>query len=237
VWVAKREKSDFWIRLGAVLFYPLAALGKRTERGTEHIPAEGGVILAMNHVSHMDPVVDGVFVHHNKRVPRFMAKDSLFKVPLFGALLRGCGGIPVYRGTKDAKGSLRDAIAALENGKFVLIYPEGTITKDPTGWPMSGRTGAARLALETGAPVIPVARWGTQDIFNGYTKKFRPFPRKKISIIVGEPVDLARFLGKEVSTPLLREMTTEIMVRIRALVAEARGEEAPAEFYTPKRDG
>ena len=235
--MAKREKSDFWIRLGAVLFYPIAALGKRSEKGMEHIPAEGGVIFAMNHVSHLDPPVDGVFVHRNKRVPRFMAKDSLFKVPLFGTLLRGCGGIPVYRGTTDAKASLRDAIAAVDEGKFVVIYPEGTITKDPAGWPMTGRTGAARLALETGAPVIPVARWGTQDILNGYTKKFRPFPRKKITIIVGEPVDLARFQGKEVTTQLLREMTNEIMVRIRDLVAEARGEAAPAEFYKPKRDG
>jgi 1-acyl-sn-glycerol-3-phosphate acyltransferase len=232
--VAKREKSDFWIRLGAVLFYPISALGKHSEKGTEHIPAEGGVIFAMNHVSHLDPPIDGVFVHRNKRVPRFMAKDSLFKVFFFGKLLGGSGGIPVYRGTGDAKDSLRDAITALKEGKLVVIYPEGTITRDPDGWPMWPRTGVARLALEAGVPVIPAARWGTQDILNGYTKKFRPFPRKKIYTTVGEPMDLAEYRDQEVTTKLLREVTNDVMARVRDLLAEVRDEQAPEEFYKPR---
>jgi 1-acyl-sn-glycerol-3-phosphate acyltransferase len=216
------------------LFYPIAAMGKRIERGRERVPVTGGAILAMNHISHLDPVVDAVFVHRNKRVPRFMAKDSLFKVFFFGKLLGGSGGIPVYRGTGDAKDSLRDAITALKEGKLVVIYPEGTITRDPEGWPMWPRTGVARLALEAGVPVIPAARWGTQDILDGYTKKFRPWPRKKIYTTVGEPMDLAEYRDQEVTTKLLREVTNDVMARVRDLLAGIRDEPAPDESYKPR---
>ena len=231
--MARREKSGFWVLFTAVFFYPMAWLGKTTYLNRERLPEEGAALLVMNHISHLDPPVDAVFVHRNKRVPRFMAKDSLFRVPMFGRMLRGSGGIPVYRGSSEAKDSLRAAHEALREGKVVTIYPEGTITKDPTGWPMRARTGVARLALQNDVPVIPAARWGTNDILNGYTKKFRPFPRKKVVLLVGEPIDLSAYRQRPVTSALLREVTDLVMVRVRELLAEIRQEDAPAEFFRP----
>jgi len=235
--LGKREKGGFWVGAAAAVFYPLTYLAKQVYTGTEHLPREGAALLVMNHVSHLDPPNDAVFVHRNKRVPRFMAKDSLFKVPVFGKVLAGSGGIPVYRGSSEARDSLRAAHQTLQDGKVVLIYPEGTITKDPTGWPMRARTGVARLALENDVPVIPGARWGTNDIWNGYTKKFRPFPRKKVHTRLGAPVDLSAYRGQPITNQLLREVTDLLMAEVRELLAEIRDEQAPEEFFQPRGKG
>ncbi|HEX6355528.1 lysophospholipid acyltransferase family protein [Actinophytocola sp.] len=219
-----------------MIFYPIAWLGRTRVNGAENIRREGGVLLVMNHISHIDPPVDAVFVHRNGRVPRFLAKDSLFRMPVFKYLIGGAGSIPVYRGSASAGESLVAATEALRNGKLVVIYPEGTITRDPDGWPMRSRTGVARLALDCladGVPVVTVARWGTRDILNGYTKKFRPFPRKKITFEVSEPVDLSEFKGREVNNELLREVTDLLMGRVRDQLAGLRDEPAPSGFYVP----
>ena len=235
---ARFEKTGFWVWVTAVVFYPIAALGKNKWTGAEQIHREGGILLVMNHISHLDPPVDAVFVHRNGRVPRFLAKASLFKVPLFKYMIRGAGSIPVYRQSVGAADSLVAAREALQDGKLVVIYPEGTITKDPTGWPMRARTGVARLAmdcLEHDVPVLTAARWGTLDIFNAYTRKFRPFPRKKISIDVSPPVDLSEFRGRTVNNEVLREVTDFLMVRVRDQLAKLRGEPAPTDFFVPSR--
>jgi 1-acyl-sn-glycerol-3-phosphate acyltransferase len=231
--LARREKGGFWIGVVAVLFYPLSWMARFVQRGTERIPREGGVLLVMNHVSHYDPIVDAVFVHRNKRVPRILAKESVLRIPIFGWIARTVGTIPVYRGTAAARHSLTAAVAALDEGKMVLIYPEGTITKDPDGWPMYPRTGVARLALDSDVPVLPVARWGTKAILDGYTHKFRPLPRKPVHFVVGEPVDLSAYRGQEVTPALLREVTHLLMNRVVELVAEIRGEPAPKDFFRP----
>jgi 1-acyl-sn-glycerol-3-phosphate acyltransferase len=235
---ARIEKSGFWVGVTAVIFYPIAALGKMRTTGEENIQRPGGILLVMNHISHLDPPMDAVFVHRNGRVPRFLAKDSLFRVPLFKHMISGAGSIPVYRQSVGAADSLVAAKEALRNGKLVVIYPEGTITKEPTGWPMRSRTGVARLALdclEHDIPVLTAARWGTRDIFNSHTRRFRPFPRKKITFDVSPPVDLSGFRGRPKSNDLLREVTDLLMVRVRAQLAGLRGEEPPAEFYVPGR--
>ena len=232
------EKSGFWVWVTAVVFYPIAWLGKTRWNGAENIRREGGILLVMNHISHLDPPVDAVFVHRNGRVPRFLAKDSLFRVPVFKHMISGAGSIPVYRERANAGDSLVAAREALRNGKLVVIYPEGTITKDPEGWPMRSRTGVARLAmecLEHDIPVLTAARWGTRDILNAYTKKFRPFPRKKVTIDVSAPVDLSEFKGRDLDNELLREVTELLMTRVRAQLAELRGEEAPTEFHNPAK--
>jgi len=232
------EKSGFWVWVTAVIFYPIAWLGKTTPNGAENIRCEGGVLLVMNHISHLDPPVDAVFVHRNGRVPRFLAKDSLFRVPVFRHMISGAGSIPVYRASTAAGDSLVAAREALRNGKLVVIYPEGTITKDPDGWPMRSRSGVARLAmecLEHDIPVLTAARWGTRDILNGYTKKFRPFPRKKVTIDVSGPVDLSRFKGRDLDNDLLREVTEFLMARVREQLAVLRDEPAPTDFYNPAR--
>lgn len=228
--MARREKGGFWVGVAAVLFYPATAIGKRIYRGAEKVPRQGGALLVLNHVSHMDPAVDAVFVHRQKRVPRFLGKESLTRTPVFGKIFTGAGQIPVSRGSATAGDSLKAAHQALRDGKLVVIYPEGTITKDPDGWPKKGFTGAARLALVNDVPVIPIARWGTNHIFNGYTKKFTPFPRKTITHLVGDPIDLSAYRdGRTRSASKLRDVTELMMAEITTLLAEIRQEEPPAE--------
>jgi 1-acyl-sn-glycerol-3-phosphate acyltransferase len=231
----KREKGGSWIGLLAVFCYPLGRLLARARyEGEEHLPARGGVLLVGNHISHLDPVYSGLFVHKARRVPRFLAKHSLWSVPVFGAALAGSGQIPVYRDSADAQQSLRDATAALQAGRVVIIYPEGTITRDPRGWPMQSRTGVARLALdtlETDVPVLPIVHWGTNRVLDAYAKRFRPLPRKDVVVRCGTPIDLSAFRGRPVDGDLLREVTDRLMTDVRDLVAEVRGEPAPTEFY------
>jgi 1-acyl-sn-glycerol-3-phosphate acyltransferase len=236
--LARREKDGVWVKIAAAVFYPITWMAKRVTRGDERIPRTGGAILVFNHISHLDPVVDAVFVHRNRRVPRFLAKDSLFRIPVAGKIIGGAGTIPVYRGTTNASESLRAADQALSEGKIVCIYPEGTISKDPAGWPMRSFPGVARLALAHDVPVLPIARWGTSDILNGYTKTFRPFPRKTITTYVGEPVDVASFrTGQPPSNVTLVRVTELIMTEVRALLAEIRAEDAPKTFFNPKKAG
>lgn len=230
---ARIEKSGFWVLVTCLIFYPLAWLARVKPRGAERIRRDGPVLLVMNHVSHLDPPIDAVFVHRNGRVPRFLAKESLFRTPIFKYLISGAGSIPVHRRSIGAADSLQAAGAALREGKLVVIYPEGTITRDPDGWPMRAFTGVARLALQNDVPIIPAARWGTQAILNGYTKKFRPFPRKQVHIVVGEPMDLSAYRELPVTNQLLRDVTDLMMGRIRELLAEIRDEPAPTEFFRP----
>jgi 1-acyl-sn-glycerol-3-phosphate acyltransferase len=231
----RKEKGGPWIRMCAIVLYPLTGLLARRPISGPKPPRHGGVLLVMNHVSHLDPVFDAVLVHRNERVPRFLAKGSLWKVPVLGKILVGAGQIPVYRGTTDAKQSLRAANDALAAGKLLVIYPEGTITKDPDGWPMASRTGVARLALGNDVPVIPAARYGTREIYDGYNKKFRPFPRKTVTTVFGEPVDLSAYRDQPVTTQVLREVTDLLMNRVKELLVEARGRAAPEGFYQPGR--
>jgi 1-acyl-sn-glycerol-3-phosphate acyltransferase len=233
-----REKGGPWVWLAATFFYPLCrGLSRRENKGTERIPRQGGALLVMNHVSHIDPMFDAVFVHKLRRVPRFLAKESLFRPFLVRQVMYGSGQIPVYRGSADAKDSLRDANAALVDGKLVVIYPEGTITKQPEGWPMYARTGVARLALENDVPVLPVARWGTREILDGYHRKFRPFPRHDVTTVVGEPVDLSAYRGQPATTQVLREVTDLLMAEVVKLVAQVRGATPPSETFRPSAKG
>ncbi|WP_219417697.1 lysophospholipid acyltransferase family protein [Pseudonocardia nigra] len=228
----RREKGGFWIAFCAAFFYPIEWLvGRARYEGKENIPATGGALLVGNHVSHLDPIFSGLVVHRARRVPRFLAKHSLWKVPVLGSALRGSQQIPVYRDSADAQQSLRDGTRALQEGKVVVIYPEGTITRDPDGWPMLSRTGVARLALTAEVPVVPFVHWGTREVLDGYNKKFRPLPRKTITVRCGEPVDMSAYRGRPVDAALLREVTDLLMVRVRELLAEVRSEPAPDDFF------
>jgi 1-acyl-sn-glycerol-3-phosphate acyltransferase len=218
-----REKGGFWVGLFASVFYPVSWLvARRTARGREHIPSEGGALLVLNHPSYLDPAIDAVLVHERGRVPRFFTKNTLWNVPLLGRVLDGAGQIPVFRRSANAGDSLRGAHAALRAGKLVVIYPEGTLTADPDGWPLDARTGVARLALANDVPVIPAARWGTREILDTGRRRFRPFPRKPVTMLVGEPMDLSAYRDREVDGELLREVTEVIMARVRELLKEIR---------------
>jgi 1-acyl-sn-glycerol-3-phosphate acyltransferase len=227
-----REKGGFWVWLTAVVFYPLTWLLSRWRvEGMERIPRTGPVLVVANHVSYLDPVYSAVFVHRARRTPRFLAKDSLWRVPIFGSIMAGSGQIPVYRDSADAQQSLRAGVQALAEDKLVLIYPEGTITRDPAGWPMHSRTGVARLALAADVPVLPMVHWGTLQVYDHYGKKFKPLPRKEIVVRCGEPIDMSAYRGRPIDAALLREVTDFLMGEVRELLAEVRQQPAPSAFY------
>jgi 1-acyl-sn-glycerol-3-phosphate acyltransferase len=212
-----------WRFVWLVLYYPVSGLFRLTYRHMERIPQQGPMIIVTNHVSHIDPFLVSKFLLDAARTPRFLAKESIFDVPAVGWGMRVMGHIPVKRGTADARQSLAAAVAALENGGVIVLHPEGTVTRDPDGWPMNGKTGAARLAsLVPDVPVIPVAQWGVQQQFDLYTKKVKLIPRPKHTISVGEPIDLSAFRDRDPNTKMLREMTDTIMRRLRSDVADRR---------------
>jgi 1-acyl-sn-glycerol-3-phosphate acyltransferase len=228
----RRGPIGFWLGLAVVVLYPLISLlFKIRWRGREHIPASGGVLIVVNHVSYVDPLVFARFVWDAGRIPRFLAKDGLFRVFFVRSVLSGAGQIPVSRGTADAQQSLQRAVEALEDGEAVCIYPEGTVTRDPDFWPMVGHTGVARLALSSDAPVIPVAQWGPQHAVDVYRKRYRLLPRKTVQCLAGPPVDLSAYRDRPLSADLLREVTDVIMRAIRDQLAELRGETPPADFF------
>lgn len=201
----------------------LMVLTRRDWQGQEKLP-DGGFVLAPNHLSHLDPFLISHFIVDQGIPPRFLAKDTLMSVPVVGRILRGAEQIPVYRSTAGAVESLSAAIAAVEAGSVVAIYPEGTITRDPAAWPMTGRTGAVRVALATGRPLVPVMQWGPQRILWPYTKKVRLFPRATIHVRVGDPLDLSDLAGREITEDLLRESTNRLMDALTAMMSEVRGE-------------
>ncbi|MGD9482131.1 lysophospholipid acyltransferase family protein [Streptomyces sp. TRM70308] len=233
-----RRKIGFWYRLAAVIAKPaLLTFFKRDWRGVEHIPREGGFIVAVNHNSYLDPLSYAHYQYNTGRVPRFLAKNSLFGSGFVGAVMRGTGQIPVYRESTDAVGAFRAAVEAVNQGECVAFYPEGTLTRDPDLWPMEGKTGAARVALLTRAPVIPVAQWGAHEAVPPYarSRRVRLFPRKTLRVQAGPPVDLSRFYGKELTSEVLRGATDTIMDAVTAQLAEVRGEPAPAERYDQRK--
>ena len=212
-------------------------LTKRRWIDGEKIPAHGGVVLASNHVSHIDPLTFAHFVYAYGRLVRFLAKAGVFKVPVVGWIVRSAKQIPVYRLTSDASQAFTAAVQAVREGECVVVYPEGTITRDPDLWPMTGKTGAARIALSSGVPVIPIAQWGANDILAPYGKRPRLFPRKTISMKAGDPVPLDDLRGEAPTPAVLREATTRIMDAITALLEDLRGEQAPAVRFDPKLMG
>jgi 1-acyl-sn-glycerol-3-phosphate acyltransferase len=230
-----RRRMGFWYRLAALLLRrPLLLLTKQDWRGTEHLPRSGGVVACTNHVSHFDPLTFAHFVHDNGRMPRFLGKEGLFRVPVVGTILRGAGQIPVYRESSTAAKAFSAAVEAVQHGECVVIYPEATLTRDPDMWPMKGKTGAARVALLTGAPAIPIAQWGPQEVLPPYTKRIRLFPRKTMRMIAGPPVDLSEFAGRDLDADVLHEVTEKIMSAIAELLGEIRGEQPPAVRFDPR---
>lgn len=215
----------------------VTALTKRDWRGADHIPADGGCVLAVNHVSEFDPVPFGHFVYDNGRLPRYLGKAEVFGVPVLGRILRSAGQIPVYRKSDDATKAFSAAVDAVRRGEAVVVYPEGTLSRDPGLWPMVGKTGAARIALTTGCPVIPCAQWGPQELLPPYARKPRLFPRKLMRVTAGAPVDLTDIAARDITNESLRDATARIMAAITTLLEEIRGEVAPLVRFDPRVAG
>jgi 1-acyl-sn-glycerol-3-phosphate acyltransferase len=219
-----------------VVIYPTASLlfTLRYRHG-DRIPPTGPVLLVANHVSILDPLACARLVFDNGRLPHFLAKQSVFK-GFAGTLLRSAGQIPVLRFSAEAHGALDAAKADLDAGNVVVIYPEGSVTRDPDWWPMQARTGVARLALTTDAVVLPVAQWGPHRVHDYHRKKLTLRFRAPADYLVGEPVDLSAQraevrAGRPLSVELLRETTDLIMSRVRDQLGELRGETPPSTFH------
>ncbi|CAB4729474.1 unannotated protein [freshwater metagenome] len=206
-------------------------------RGGKHIPVSGGCLLVVNHISHVDPLTAAHLVYDHGRLPRYLAKSGLFRGRFMRFFMTAAGQIPVERLSSNATGAFSAAVAAVRAGELVVVYPEGTITRDPGGWPMTGKSGAARIALETGCPVLPVGQWGAQELLAPYAKRPDLFPRKKITMIVGEPLDLADLAAQEHTPAVVAEATSRIMSAITSLVEQVRGETAPTERFDMRAAG
>lgn len=229
-----------WVYRGIVhlarMVLPL--LVRRHWSGQEKIPS-GGALLVANHISNFDVIVLGEYTVWAGRWPRFLGKAEIWRVPVLGWVARQCEQIPVLRDSATAKDSLVHAQEALERGKLVTMYPEGTITRDPDGWPMTARTGAARLALTTGVPVIPVGQTGSEKVLGGRYLEWRrlfSLRRRPVHVVAGDPVDLSRFAtgGQEPDKDTLEAASVAIMDAVTALVEDLRGESAPADRWDPR---
>lgn len=188
--------------------------------GADNIPGHGPAILAVNHIAYLDPFAAAYVVDHRKRRPRFLAKSELFQDKKIAWVLEGCRQIEVRRGTATAPMALDKALDALARGEIVVVFPEGTITNDPDLNPMTPKTGAARLALESGAPLLPCAVWGTQNIWpKGYAKHWRP--RQLVLVRVGPPLDVS---GDPRSRAAWAEVGEKLMSAISNLLSGLRND-------------
>ncbi len=157
--------------------------------GMEHMPRRGPAIIAFNHIAYLDPLAAAYIVDRAHRRPRFLAKSELLEDKRIAWILRGAKQIPVKRGSATAPMALDNALDALDRGEVIVIFPEGTITTDPDLNPMEPKTGLARLALASKAPVIPAAVWGTANIWpKGYDKHWKPL--QDICVAIGPEISL-----------------------------------------------
>ncbi len=215
----------------------MLALTRRDWVGGENIPATGGCVVVVNHLSHVDPLTTAHLLHDHGRIPRYLAKSGLFANRGLGFFLRSAGQIPVERLSRNAAGAYDAAVAAVRAGECVVVYPEGTITRDPDLWPMTGKSGAARIALETGCPVVPVGQWGPQHLLAPYARRPHLVPRTVVHAAVGRPVDLSDLASRPITTQTIALATERIMDAISVLVGGLRGEEPPEQRYDLARSG
>jgi len=184
---AERRGFAWWLSI--LVCKPFLLVLRRPDwRGVDHVPRDGGAVLAANHVSHIDPLLVAEMILALGRVPRFLAKDSLFAVPVVGRWFRAAGHVEVDRSA--GRAGYESAVHAVSGGRLVLVYPEGSITKRKDGLPMAMKSGAVRIALASSAPLIPVAQWGAQEILPPYSGRLRLGWRRPVSLVVGPPVPL-----------------------------------------------
>ncbi|MBO4210820.1 lysophospholipid acyltransferase family protein, partial [Micromonospora echinofusca] len=187
----------------------------------------GPLILAANHISPFDPIVLAAACHTRGVAPRIMATGGLFRAPLLGTAMRHCGHIRVDRGTAGVAQALTDAATAVTAGSVVLVYPEGRIGLDPGMWPERGKTGTARLAFASGAPVVPVAQWGSHEVLPYSAPQgmlpalLRAFVRRPtVRVHFGPPVDVtgvqpAGAGAARRATDLIVDALTDTLVPLR----------------------
>lgn len=267
-WVPKRRRrSEVWIRLvamntnwhrpglrGTLLYSVLAILlggvasllcrmrlaGKR-EQG--RLPG-GPLIVVANHTSFADGILLALACRRMGRSARLLATAGVFDAPIIGSVMRRLGFIPVKRGTEQAKDALGAAAAALEAGEVVAMFPEGRITHAPGHWPERARTGAVRLALETGTPIVPIAINGAHRVV-GRRRGFalvRSLGRSlvrlpAVNLLVGQPMDVQQLVNGDAARPSeaeVRRLSDLMMAQLINQVEELRGERAEHEYGAPR---
>jgi 1-acyl-sn-glycerol-3-phosphate acyltransferase len=187
--------------------------------GLANVPSEGAVLVAANHVSHFDPLAHAFFLEKAGRRPRFLAKSELYRNPLLRTVLRGARQIAVRRGSGDPA-PVEEAILSLREDEVVVVYPEGTVTKNPDFTPMYAKTGIARLTLASGVPVLPLAVWGSHLVESRGRKNFRPGIH--IWVKAGVPRDFSEHEDDQEDPETLRKVTDAVMSEVALLVDDLR---------------
>jgi 1-acyl-sn-glycerol-3-phosphate acyltransferase len=221
----------FWRAVQAVARAVLPATCRL--RVTGDVPDElrnGPLILAGNHIATFDPIIFTAASRVRRVSARMMATGGLFRAPIVGPLMRAAGHIPVDRGRDTIANAVPDAAEALQAGSVIFIYPEGRIGLDPAMWPERAKTGLARLALATGATVVPVAIWGTHEViaYHGWPAMIRTLVRSMIRrpvvrVHFGPPVDLSDLRYGAVGHA--QKATDRIMDAITTALAPLRRDE------------
>lgn len=211
-----------WFQAVRWILFPLMRIWFRWRfEGLERIPASGPAIIACNHASYLDPPANAYAVVRAHRRPRFLAKRELFASPGIRWVMRGTHQIPVARGSAEQAASLAAAEAALAGGELVVVYPEGTVTKRDDGLPMEGKTGTVRLALATGAPIIPMVSWGSAPVW----QKSGPGslrPGRPVWIRVGAPIHLSERGVSMSDRDAVQALTAELMAVLTEEVIAVR---------------
>jgi 1-acyl-sn-glycerol-3-phosphate acyltransferase len=215
------RKPEPWFHFAAGVLRPLVGFwfNWRLE-GLEHIPEEGPLLLACNHISYFDPLAHGYMLLKAHRRPRFLTKSELYGNPFMRRLLEGAHQIRVERGTGSQE-PLERARRALKDGEAVVIYPEATITRNPDSTPMQGKTGIARLALASEVPVLPIAVWGSRHVWQRDGARSLKFGRP-IWLKAGVPMDFSEYEGRRDDPQTLRTVTDAIMDELTRLVNDLR---------------
>lgn len=222
----------------AALLCRLQVRAPEPARTTQRLPG-GPLIVVANHTSFADGILLALACRRMGRSARLLATSGVFDAPVLGRLLSHLGFIPVRRDTEQAKDALAPAAAALAAGEVVAMFPEGRLTRDPDYWPERARTGAVRLALETGAPIVPIAIHGAQnvvgrgrstDLVRSLIRSLLRVPR--VDLLVGEPLHIDHLSTKD-SAADARRLTDLMMGQLISQVAQLRGETANHEYGVP----
>jgi 1-acyl-sn-glycerol-3-phosphate acyltransferase len=212
---------EFWFRAAeSALLPPIKLWFNWRFEGLENVPREGPCLVACNHISYFDPLAHAYLLLKAHRKSRFLAKSELYEHWLLRRVLEGAKQIKVYRGSGDAA-PVDAAKESLRAGECVVVYPEGTVTKNPDFSPMRGKTGIARLTLATEIPVLPVVVWGSQDVWQKDGARSLKFGRP-IWVKAGPPIDFSSYSEDVQDNRTLRAVTDQVMDELTQLVEDLR---------------
>lgn len=215
------KRIEPWFRVAEWLIIPPIAVWFRWRfEGLEQVPREGPVLIASNHVSYFDPLAHAYFVEKAKRRPRFLTKSELYKNPILRTFLERTDMIRVTRGSGD-RAPVEEAIEALRKGRVIVVYPEATVTRNADFSPMQAKTGIARLTLASRVPVLPVAIWGSQHVWQRDGSRSLRFGRP-IWVKAGTPLDFSEYDDRADDPEVLRKVTEDVMAELGILVEDLR---------------